>query len=54
MNRSVEAFLDTNFIPRQNEPSPIVVGSKLWEESSFEYRKRHFSGERLFYRKMNQ
>ena len=39
MNRSVEAFLDIHFIPRQNEPSSIVVGSKLFEELSFECRK---------------
>ena len=30
---------DTQFIPLQNEPSPILVGPKLGEEIPFESRK---------------
>ena len=38
MNWLFGRFLNTHFIPLQNEPSPILVGSKLWEPYSFECR----------------
>ena len=39
LNRSVESVLDTHFIPLQNEPSPILVGAKLWDPLSFQCRE---------------
>ena len=38
MNRSFMGFLNTHFIPLQNEPSPILVGPKLGEPQAFKCR----------------
>ena len=54
LNRSVETFFDTHFIPLQNEPSPILIVQNLGRSSLLSAGKHHFSGEQLYYRKMNQ
>ena len=38
MNRYIKIEFNTPFSPLQNEPGPILVGPKLWEQLSFECR----------------